>query len=84
MPWVMDRVGEKLKVNVLARTVLDSVIRDVAAARKEAQHKLELTESAAAMARAAEAAEEGDEGSLIAGWAGNVAGGYWIHVPPVM
>jgi len=64
MPWVMDRVGEKLKVNVLARTVLDSVIRDVAAARKEAQHKLELTESAAAMARAAEAAEEGDEGGV--------------------
>ena len=52
-----------LKVNVLARTVLDSVIRDVAVARKDAQYKLELTESAAAMARAAEAAEEGDEGT---------------------
>ena len=65
MPWVMDRVGEKLKVNVLARTLLDSVVRDVAAARKEAQYKLELTESAAAMARAAEAAEEGEEGKLV-------------------
>lgn len=59
MPWLLEKVEGELNQSVVARTVLDAIIRDVVQKRFEVYHKLEeAARLAAEQEAAARAAEE--------------------------
>lgn len=46
VPWVMDRAAEKLQKGLIARTLIDGIVREVTSVRKDQQLKVEQKESA--------------------------------------